>query len=180
LAELFRSGEHEPLAAEEWDESRAERGDPGDRRGRRGNLRREPLAMAPRDGEEDEDPNDVYFGGAGGHLGAPRARPRPAGKTLPLAFIDRQRRPSRLLDEFTVETSYSFGELGIDLAAISADRRRQRRRPRCTISSSPNPTPRGNELMVGTPGSMLAAEAMLAWTVGPALGRRVERRVGPG
>ena len=79
-----------------------------------------------------------------------------------LAFIDRQRaRPP--LDEFTVETSYSFGELGINLVAyrLTGDAGVADRVHDLVLAQPGSET---NEMMVGTPGSMLAAEAMLAWT----------------
>jgi hypothetical protein len=65
LAELWRASEHEPLAAEEWDAARAEeaiRTIVADAEAAFDGTR---WPWHPRDGEEDEDPNDVYFGGAG-------------------------------------------------------------------------------------------------------------------
>lgn len=117
----------------------------------------------PRDGEEDEDPNDVYFGGAG-VIWALHELGSTGWDDAALAFVDRQR--ARSLDEWTVETSYSFGELGIDLvayrltgAAALADRLHE-----LVLTRPPAET---NELMVGAPGAMFVAEAMFAWTGEP-------------
>ena len=161
LAELFRPGEHEPLAPEEWDESRAEeaiRGIVADAEAAFDGSR---WPWHPRDGDEDEDPNDVYFGGAG-VIWALHELGSTGWEDAALAFIDRQRaRPP--LDEFTVETSYSFGELGINLVAyrLTGDAGVADRVHDLVLAQPDSET---NEMMVGTPGSMLAAEAMLAWT----------------
>lgn len=160
LAELFRPGEHEPLAAEEWDESRAEeaiRAIVADAEAAFDGTR---WPWHPHDGEEDEDPNDVYFGGAG-VIWALHELGSTGWEDAALAFVDRQR--ARPLDEWSVETSYSFGEIGIDLVAyrLTGNAGLADRVNELVLAQTDSET---NELMVGTPGAMLAAEAMLAWT----------------
>lgn len=161
LAELFRPSEHEPLVTAEWDEARVEEAIAvivADAEAAFDGTR---WPWHPREGEEDEDPNDVYFGGAGVIL-ALHELGSTGWEDAALAFVDRQR-ARLLLDEYGVETSYSFGELGIDLVAYLltggaglADRVHE--------LLLVEPDSESNEVMVGTPGRMLAAEAMLAWT----------------
>ena len=161
LAELFRPGEHEPLVTEEWDEARVQdsiRAIVADTEAAFDGSR---WPWHPRDGAEDEDPNDVYFGGAG-VIWALHELGSTGWEDAALAVLDRQRaRP--LLDEFTVETSYSFGELGIDLVAyrLTGDAGVADRVHDLVLTQ---PDAETNELMVGKPGAMLVAEAMLAWT----------------
>jgi hypothetical protein len=163
LAELWRPSEHEPLVAAEWDEERVEA------------AIAEIVADAetafdgtrwpwhPRDGEEDEDLSDVYLGGAGmvwalDELGST------GWEDAAVEFIDRYR--ARPPDESAIETSYSFGEAGIALVAFRltrdagiADRVHE------LVLAIPNSET--NEVMAGTPGALLVAEAMLAWTREP-------------
>jgi hypothetical protein len=158
LAELWRPSEHEALTPEEWDPSRAEeaiRTIVADGEGAFDGTR---WPSHPRDMEEAA--NDIYFGGAGvilalvelGSIGWADAA---------LAFVDRQR--AQPLDEWTVETSYLFGELGIDLVAyrLTGDAGVADRVHELALARPDSET---NEMMVGTPGAMFAAEAMLAWT----------------
>jgi hypothetical protein len=161
LPELFRASEHEPVAGGEWRKERAEEAIAAIVADAEAAFDGERWPWHPRDGEEDEDPNDVYFGGAGVIL-ALHELGSTGWEDAALAFADRQRaRP--LLDEFTVETSYSFGELGIDLVAylLTGDAGLADRLHELLLVE---PDPESNEVMVGTPGRMLAAEAMLAWT----------------
>jgi len=161
LAELFRASEHEPLLTAEWDEARVEEAIAvivADAEAAFDGAR---WPWHPLDGEEDEDPNDVYFGGAGVIL-ALNELGSTGWRDAALALVDRQRaRP--LLDEYTVETGYSFGELGIDLVAylLTGDAGLADRVHELLLVE---PDSESNEVMVGTPGRMLAAEAMLAWT----------------
>jgi hypothetical protein len=161
LAELFRPSEHEPLVTAEWDEAHVEEAIAvivADAEAAFDGAR---WPWHPLDGEEDEDPNDVYFGGAGVIL-ALHELGSTGWEDAALAFVDRQRaRP--LLDEYTVETSYSFGELGIDLVAylLTGDAGLADRVHELLLVE---PDSESNEVMVGMPGRMLAAEAMLAWT----------------
>ena len=163
MAELWRASEHEPLAAEEWDAARAEeaiRTIVADAEAAFDGTR---WPWHPRDGEEDEDPNDVYFGGAG-IIWALHELGSTGWEDAALALVERQR--AQPLDEWTVATSYSFGELGIDLVAyrLTGDAGLADRVHELVLT---HPAAETNELMVGTPGAMLVAEAMLAWTGEP-------------
>jgi hypothetical protein len=157
LAELWRPSEHEALTAAEWNESRAVEAIANIVADAEAAFDGTRWPLHPRDLQEAA--NDIYFGGAGVIWGL-----HELGSTgwedAALAFVDRQR--AQTPDEWTVETSYSFGELGIDLVAYRltrdpgiADR---------VHELVARPDFETNEMMVGRPGSMLAAEAMLAWT----------------
>jgi hypothetical protein len=163
LAELFRPSEHEPLAGDEWDEARVEAAIAAIVADTEAAFDGERWPWHPRDGDEDEDPNDVYFGGAG-VIWALHELGSTGWENTALAFVERQR--ARPLDEWTIETSYSFGELGIDLVAyrLTGDAGLADRVHELVLTQ---PGAETNELMVGTPGSMLVAEAMLAWTGEP-------------
>ncbi len=161
MSELFRPSEHEPLGVEEWSEARAEAAIAAIVADTEAAFDGTRWPWHPADGEVDEDPNDIYFGGAGVIL-ALHELGATGWDDAALGFVDRQRaRP--VLDEFSVETSYSFGELGIDLVAylLTRDAGLANRVHDLVIARS---DPEANEMMVGTPGAMLVAEAMLAWT----------------
>jgi Lanthionine synthetase C-like protein len=161
LAELWRPSEHEPLAAEEWDEGRVEeaiRTIVADAEAAFDGRR---WPWHPRDGEEDEDPADVYFGGAG-VIWALHELGSAGWEDAAVSCVDRWRaRPA--LDALAVETSYSFGECGIALVAylLTGDAGIADRIHELVLADPGSET---NEVMAGTPGTMLAAEAMLAWT----------------
>ena len=161
MAELWRASEHEPLAAAEWDEVRVEQAISAIVAEAEAAFDGERWPWHPLDGEEDEDPNDVYFGGAG-VIWALHELGSTGWEDAALAFVDRQR-AQPILDEYTVETSYSFGELGIDLVAylLTGDSGLADRVHELVLAQ---PVPETNEMMVGSPGAMLVAEAMLAWT----------------
>src|SRR6202007_1515946 len=80
-------------------------------------------------------------------------------------FIDGYR-AQPLLDEPLVDTSYHFGELGIALVAfrLTGDAALADRVHELVVT---RPDSDANEVMYGTPGSLLVAEAMLAWTGEP-------------
>jgi hypothetical protein len=164
LAELFRPGEHEPLAAAEWDEARAEeaiRTIVADAEAAFDGSR---WPWHPLDGEEDEDPSDVYLGGAG-IIWALHELGSTGWEDAALAFVDRYR-AEPLHDELSAETSYSFGELGIALVAFLLTRDTGLA-DRVHELVTGKPVSETWEVMAGTPGRMLAAEAMLAWTGEP-------------
>ena len=163
MAELWRASEHEPLAGEEWDEARAEEAIRAIVADAETAFDGERWPWHPREGEADEDPNDVYFGGAG-VIWALHELGSTGWEDAALAFVDRQR--ARTLDEWTIETSYLFGELGTGLVAyrLTGDVGLGDRLHELVLT---HPSSETNELMVGTPGAMLVAEAMLAWTGEP-------------
>jgi hypothetical protein len=160
LAELWRATEHEALSTSGWDEARAEQAIADIVADAEAAFDGERWPCHPSDGEVDEDPNDVYFGGAG-VIWALHELGSTGWEVAALVFVDRQR--ARTLDEWTVETSYSFGELGIDLVAylLTGDAGLADRVHELVLAQPDSET---NEMMVGTPGAMLAAEAMLVWT----------------
>jgi hypothetical protein len=161
---LYRPSEHEPLAADDWDEARvraeistivsdAEAAWDGAR-----------WPWHPRDGDEDEDSTSVYLGSAGvmwalHELGA-------AGwADAAVGLVDRYRaRPD--FGEHASASSYWMGECGIALVAhrLTRDAGLADRVHELVLA---NRDSESNEVMWGTPGTMLAAEAMLAWTGEP-------------
>jgi Lanthionine synthetase C-like protein len=160
LAELWRASEHEPLAAEEWDDVHAAAAIAAIVADAEAAFDGERWPWHPRDGEEDEDPNDVYFGGAG-VIWALQQLGSTGWEEAALAFVDRQR--ARPADAWTIEASYSFGELGIDLVAyrLTGDAGLADRVHELVLA---NLEDEWNEMLWGAAGSLLAAEAMLAWT----------------
>jgi hypothetical protein len=161
LAELFRPSEHEPLAAAEWDDARAEeaiRTIVADAEAAFGGER---WPWHPRDGEE-WGFSDVYIGGAGiiwalDELGST------GWEDAAVSFVDHYRARPSPWDEDPVETSYHFGEVGIALVAfrLTRDAGLADRVHELVLAGLDS---EANEVMYGTPGSMLVAEAMLAWT----------------
>ena len=118
----------------------------------------------PREGEEFGF-SDVYIGGAGmiwalGELGST------GWEDAAVSFIDHYRARPSPWDEEPVETSYHFGEAGIALVAsrLTGDPGIADRVHELVVAGLAS---EANEVMYGTPGSMLVAEAMLAWTGEP-------------
>lgn len=163
MAELWRPSEHEPLAGTEWDERRAR------------------VAMAaivadaeaawdgqrwpwhPRDGVDDGS-TSVYMGAAGviwalHELGAT------GWEDAAVALVDRYRAQPDF-GEHAAEASYWMGECGIALVGhlLSGDAGLADRVHELVLA---NLDAASNEVMWGTPGTMLAVEAMLAWTGEP-------------
>jgi lanthionine synthetase-like protein len=163
-AELFRPAEHEPLTGGEWDEARAEqaiRAIVADAEAAYDGTR---WPWHPRD-EEEWGFSDVYIGGAGviwalDELGSTGWR------DAAVSFIDQYRARPTPWDEDPVETSYHFGETGIALVAfrVTGDTGIADRIHELILAGLDS---EANEVMYGTPGSMLVAEAMLAWTGEP-------------
>ena len=158
---LWRASEHEPLAGEEWDERRARVAIASIVADAELTFDGERWPWHPRDGDEDEDPNDLYLGGAG-MVWALHELGSAGWGDVALAFVDRCR-AAPLLFEHAVPTSYHFGELGVALGAyrVTGDAGLADRIHELVVAA---PSPETNELMAGTPGLLLAAEAMLAWT----------------
>jgi Lanthionine synthetase C-like protein len=163
LAELWRPSEHEPLAAEEWDESRVEEAIAVIVADAEAAFDGQRWPWHPRD-DEDIGSSDVYLGGAGvvwalDELGST------GWEDAAETFIDRYR-AQPLLEEDAVAPSYHFGEVGIALVAfrLTRDGGLADRIHELVLAGLDLQT---NEVMYGTPGSMLVAEAMLAWTGEP-------------
>jgi hypothetical protein len=164
LAEIWRPSEHEPLAGGEWDEARAEEAIRTIVADAEAGFDGARWPWHPHDGEE-WGLADVYIGGAGmvwaldelGSIGWEDAA---------VSFVDQYRARPSPWDEEPVETSYHFGELGIALVAfrLTRDVAIGERIHELVLTSLDS---EANEVMYGTPGSMLVAEAMLAWTGEP-------------
>jgi hypothetical protein len=164
LPEIWRSSEHDPLAAAEWDEARAEeaiRAIVADAEAAFDGTR---WPWHPQDGEV-WGLADVYIGGAGvvwalDELGST------GWEEAAVSFVDHYRGRPSPWDEEPVETSYHFGELGIALVAyrLTGDAGIADRVHELVFAGLDS---EANEVMYGTPGSMLVAEAMLAWTGEP-------------
>jgi len=164
VSELWRASEHEPLAGDAWSDDRveaaiaamvadAEKGFDGTR-----------WPWHPADGEEWAD-SDIYIGGAGmvwalDELGS-------TGWEDPaVSFVERWRLRPSPWDEEPVETSFHYGELGCALVAfgVTRDAGIADRIHELVLAGRDSDA---NEVMYGAPGSLLAAEAMLAWTGEP-------------
>jgi hypothetical protein len=164
LAELFRPAEHEQLAGDEWSEARAEKAIAAIVADAEAAFDGERWPWHPRDGEEFGF-SDVYIGGAGiiwalDQLGST------GWEDAAISFVDHYRARPSPWDEEPVETSYHFGEEGIALVAfrLTGDAGIADRIHELVFASLDS---KANEVMYGTPGSMLVAEAMLAWTGEP-------------
>ena len=161
MAELWRPSEHEALAGEEWDAERAEEAIRSIVADAEAAFDGERWPWHPRDDEE-WGFSDVYIGGAGmiwtlDELGST------GWEDAAVSFVDHYRARPSPWDEEPVETSYHFGELGIALVAfrLSRDAGLADRVHELVLAGLDS---EANEVMYGTPGSMLVAEAMLAWT----------------
>ncbi|HEY3551754.1 MAG TPA: LanC-like protein [Gaiellaceae bacterium] len=162
MAEIWRPSEHEPLAAAEWDEARAEEAIRTIVAEAEAAFDGKRWPWHPRD-EEEYGFSDVYLGGAG-MIWALHELGSTGWEDASVSFIDHYRAAPR--EEHAVETSYSFGELGIALVAfrLTGDAGVADRVHELAVAEPASET---NEVMGGTPGKLLAAEAMLAWTGEP-------------
>ena len=115
----------------------------------------------PRDGDEFGF-SDVYVGGAGMIWALDELGSTGWGEAA-APFLESYRGRPSPWDEEAVPTSYQFGELGIALVAfrLTRDAGLADRVHELVLASFRTDA---NEIMYGTPGAMLAAEAMLAWT----------------
>jgi hypothetical protein len=161
LAELWRPSEHEPLAGGEWDETRVEEAIASIVSDAEAAYDGTRWPWHPHDAEEWATAN-VYIGGAGliwalDELGST------GWEDAAVSFVDQSRARAEPWDEDPVKTSYHFGELGVALVAyrLTRDAGLADRVHELILASLDSDA---NEVMYGTPGSMLVAEAMLAWT----------------
>jgi Lanthionine synthetase C-like protein len=164
VAELWRPSEHEPLAGAEWEEARVEEAIATIVADAEAAFDGTRWPWHPRDDEEWACAN-VYIGGAGiiwalDELGST------GWEDAAISFVDQYRARPEPWDEDTVATSYMFGELGIALVAfrLTRDSGVADRIHELVFAGFDSDA---NEVMYGTPGSMLVAEAMLAWTGEP-------------
>ena len=160
MSELWRPSEHEPLAEAEWDDARAEvaiRTIVADAEAAFDGAR---WPWHPRDGDDDG-PTCVYMGAAGVILAL-----HELGSTgwtdACAALVDRYRAEPDM-PKYASVGSYWAGECGIALVAfrLTGDAGLADRVHELVLGNLESPT---NEVMWGTPGTMLVAEAMLAWT----------------
>jgi Lanthionine synthetase C-like protein len=163
LAELWRASEHEPLVATEWDEARVEEAIRAIVADAEAAFDGERWPWHPLDGEDDG-ASSIYLGGAG-IIWALHELGSTGWGDEALSFVER-RRTEPLREGQTRETSYSFGELGVALVAfrLTGDVGLADRIHELVVAVHASET---NEVMAGTPGSLLVAEAMLTWTGEP-------------
>ena len=164
MAELFRRAEHEPLAGGEWDEARAEEAIRTIVADAEAAYDGERWPWHPSDGEEFGF-SDVYIGGAG-MIWALEELGSTGWEDAAVSFVDHYRARPTPWDEDPVETSFHFGEAGVALVAFrqTGDAGLADRIHELVLSGLDS---QANEVMYGTPGSLLVAEAMLAWTGEP-------------
>ena len=163
MAELWRASEHEPLVATEWDEARVEEAIRAIVADAEAAFDGERWPWHPLDGEDDG-ASSIYLGGAG-IIWALHELGSTGWGDEALSFVER-RRTEPLREGQTRETSYSFGELGVALVAfrLTGDVGLADRIHELVVAVHASET---NEVMAGTPGSLLVAEAMLTWTGEP-------------
>jgi hypothetical protein len=162
LAELFRPSEHELLAGAEWSEECAEQAIAAIVADAEASYDGERWPFHPAD-DVDDAPNAVYLGVAGvvwalRDLGSNRNW----GDAV-LAALERYRRDPDGGEERTYAPSYLGGECGIALVGyrLTGDAALADRVHELVLA---NLKDEWNELLWGAPGSLLAAEAMLAWS----------------
>jgi hypothetical protein len=160
---LFRTSEHEPLEEAEWDETRvraaiaaivadAEAAFDGAR-----------WPAHPNDGDDDG-PTSIYLGAAG-VIWALHELGVTGWQDAAVSLVDRYRAEPDF-PEYAAAGSYWMGECGIALVAylLTRDAGLADRVHELVLANLDSAT---NEVMWGTPGSLLVTEAMLAWTGEP-------------
>jgi hypothetical protein len=163
LPELWRPSEHEPPAGAEWDEARAEEAIASIVAGAEAAFDGTRWPFHPRD-EEDNGPTSIYLGAAG-MIWALHELGSTGWHEAAVALVDRYRaKPD--FPEYASAGSYWMGECGIALVAfrLTGDTGLADRVHVLVLENLASPT---NEVMWGTPGTLLVAEAMLAWTGEP-------------
>lgn len=163
MSELWRPSEHEPLAGEEWSEARAEAAIAAIVADAEAAFDGARWPVHPADGEDDG-PLSLYLGAAGA-IWALHELGSTGWEDAAVAQIERYRaKPD--FTEHASAASYWMGECGIALVAfrLTGDTALADRVHELVLANLDSPT---NEVMWGTPGSLLVAEAMLAWTGEP-------------
>jgi len=164
LPEIWRPSEHEPLSGDDWDAVRAEEAVAAIVADAEAAFDGTRWPWHPLDGDEDEDPASIYFGSAG-VIWALHELGSSGWEEPAAALVDRYRaRPD--FGEQAAPASYWMGECGVALVAfrLTGDAGLADRVYELVLANLGSGT---NEVMWGTPGTMLAAEAMLAWTGEP-------------
>ncbi len=161
---LFRPSEHEPLEAAGWDEARARQAIAAIVADAEAAWDGERWPWHPRDGDEDETRTSLYLGSAG-VIWALHRLGSTGWEDAAVTLVDRYRaKPD--FGERASAPSYWMGEAGIALVAyrLTGDAGLADRVHELVLANLDSAT---NEVMWGTPGSLLVAEAMLAWTGEP-------------
>jgi lanthionine synthetase-like protein len=164
MAELWRPSEHEPLSGGEWSEARAEEAIAAIVADAEAAFDGARWPWHPRDDVE-YGFSDVYVGGAG-MIWALDELGSSGWEDAAVSFVESYRARPSPWDETPVEASYHFGELGIALVAFRLTRDADLA-DRVHELVHAGLDAEANEVMYGTPGTMLVAEAMLAWTGEP-------------
>jgi hypothetical protein len=164
LAELWRPSEHEPLAGGEWDAARAEEAIRIIVADADAAFDGERWPFHPADGVDDS-PNTVYLGAAGMAWALDELGSSGWGDAV-LAALERYRREPDMGEEWAYAPSYIGGECGIALVGyrLTGDAGLSDRIHELVLA---NLEDEWNEMLWGASGSLLAAEAMLAWTGEP-------------
>jgi hypothetical protein len=161
VTKLWLPSKHEPLAGAEWEEARAEeaiRTIVADAEAAFDGVR---WPFHPAD-EPDDGPNGIYLGVAGMAWALHELGSTGWGAAV-LEALDRYRREPDGGDEYACPPSYLGGECGIALVGfrLTGDAGLADRVHELVLA---NLEDEWRELLWGAPGSLLAAEAMLAWT----------------
>jgi hypothetical protein len=161
LAELWRQSEHEPLAGAEWSEETAEQALAAIVADAESAFDGERWPFHPADAPDDS-PNDVYLGVAGMAWALHKLGSSGWGDAV-LGALDRYRREPDGGEQWAYAPGYLFGECGIALVGyrLTGDAGLADRVHELVLA---NVEDDWTELCWGAPGSLLAAEAMLAWT----------------
>lgn len=163
MAELFRPSEHEPLAAAQWDEARVEeaiRTIVADAEAAFDGAR---WPFHPAD-EVDDGPNAIYLGVAGMAWALHDLGSTGWGDAV-VGALERYRLEPDGGEEWAYAPSYLGGECGIALVGylLTRDAGLADRVHELVLA---NLDDEWNEMLWGASGSLLAAEAMLAWAGG--------------
>ena len=161
MAELFRASEHEPLAGVEWSEEQAERAIAAIVADAEAAYDGERWPFHPAD-EIDDAPNSVYLGVAGMAWALEELGSSGWGDAV-VGALERYRREPDGGAKWAYAPSYLAGQCGIALVGfrLTGDAGLADRVHELVLA---NLEDQWRELLWGAAGSLLAAEAMLAWT----------------
>ena len=161
MAELFRASEHEPLAGAEWSEDAAEQAIAAIVADAEAAYDGERWPFHPAD-EVDDSPNTIYLGAAGMAWALEELGSSGWGDAV-LGALERYRHEPDGGEKGAYAPSYLGGECGVALVGfrLTGDAGLADRIHELVLA---NLEDEWRELLWGAAGSLLAAEAMLAWT----------------
>ena len=161
MAELFRAAEHEPLVAAEWDEARVEEAIRTIVADAEAAFDGERWPFHPAD-EPDDSPNTIYLGVAGMAWALHELGSTDWDEAV-FGALERYRRKPDGGEQWAYAPGYLAGECGIALVGyrLTGDADLADRLHGLVLA---NLADEWHELLWGATGSLLAAEAMLAWT----------------